>query len=425
MSVETQEQRTASSDITQSSIGTHVLVMLCVMYLLLYVDRVNIATAAPKIKLDLHLTNGQFGMAVSAFSYPYAILQLAGGWISDRFGVRWVLALCVLGVCLVTALTGAVVGLSSLIAVRAALGLGEGIAFPTATRALASWLPKERWGFAQGITHSAARFGNALAPPLIVSIMLYSSWRWSFYGVGLLGLLWVMIWLLTTRRAASTPAPEPNTQRSASNGRDSISWIQLARRIAPVTAVDFCYGWTLWVFLTWLPLFFYEHFHLDLGHSAFFSAAVLIAGIVGDALGGVITDALYKKTRDLRVARRNLIIAGFLGAFCFLLPVLYLHTLSSVVWCLTGACFCSELIVAPIWAIPMDLAPRNAGTASGMMNFGFGLAGILSPLLFGKLLDATGAWKLPFTFSLVLLLAGVALSFFIRWDVAGESKALA
>lgn len=398
---------------SKSSISTRVLVVLCVMYLLLYVDRVMIATAAPKIRLDLHLTNAQFGLAVSAFAYPYAFLQLAGGWMGDRFGARRVLALCVLMVCIISALMGIVGGLASLVAVRAALGLGEGIAFPTATRALALWLPKERWGFAQGVTHSAARLGNALAPPMIAAIMIYSSWRWSFCITGLLGSLWVVAWLLATRGGTSSERRAPVSPR-----RQATPWWPLARRVAPVTAIDFCYGWTFWVFLTWLPLFFYEHFHLDLAHSALFSTAVLIAGVAGDALGGVVTDALFRKIRDQRRARYDVIIAGFLGTFCFLFPVTFVHSLSAVVLCLSAACFFSELIVAPIWAIPMDIAPENAGTASGMMNFGFGLAGIISPLLFGKLLDATGTWRAPFLLSLVLLFVGAALCLSLRWKTA-------
>lgn len=414
-----QEERRIAAP-AKNGVGNRLLVALCVMYLLLYIDRVNIATAAPKIRVDLHLTNAQFGLAVSAFSYPYAILQLAGGWIGDRFGARRILALCGVAVCLITALTGSVGALRSFIVIRVALGFSEGIAFPTATRALTSWLPKKRWGFAQGITHSAARMGNALAPPLIAAIMMYSSWRCSFYLIGFLGLLWVIAWLVITRPVSSGAQDVADQRTLPPQTLASIPWLQLARRIAPVTAVDFCYGWTLWVFLTWLPLFFYEHLHLDLIHSALFSTGVLVAGILGDAVGGIVTDALYKKTGNLRLARRNVIIVGFLGAFFFLLPVIYVHALSEIVLCLSGACFFSELIVAPIWAIPMDIAPLNVGAASGMMNFGFGLAGVISPLLFGKLLDATGAWKSPFVFSLILLLIGVVLSFSIRWNPVGD-----
>jgi MFS family permease len=307
--------------------------------------------------------------------------------------------------------------------VRVALGFGEGFAFPTATRAMAAWIPASRWGFAQGVTHAAARVANAITPPLIVAILAYVGWRGAFFVLGLLSLLWILLWAFVAtdnprEHPGVTPAELdalPSETRSSREHQD-IPWWRLARRIAPVTAVDFCYGWTLWVFLTWLPTFFFKSFHLDLTHSALFSSGVLLGGVAGDTVGGIVSDRILKRTGSLQAARRNLIIVGMLGAFLFLLPVVLTRDLRTVAICLSIACFFSELVVAPIWAVPMDIAPRYAATASGMMNFGFGIAGILSPLVFGALLDATGSWTAPFCASIALLLVGAALSFFMRPD---------
>jgi MFS family permease len=405
------------------SLSSQVLIVLCVMYLVMYIDRVNIATVAPYMSADLGLSNTQFGLAISAFSYPYALFQLVGGWVSDRFGPRRTLMLSGLVVCIATICTGLVGGLGSLIAARVALGLGEGSAFPTATRALSVWLPRARWGFAQGITHSAARLGNALTPALVAGFMAYTTWRGSFLTLGLLGLVWVALWWwiyrddprqhksITADELTRLPPP-----REAGDVASAIPWWQLARRMLPVTAVDFCYGWTLWVFLTWIPSFFFKNFHLDLKHSALFSSGVLLGGMIGDTVGGVISDWLYRRTGSLQVARRNLIVVGMLGALCFLVPVVLTHDLSTVAFCLSAACFFSELVVAPIWSVPMDIAPHYAGSASSMMNFGFGIAGIISPVVFGGLLDLTGSWSVPFYGSIGLLLLGAGLSFFMRPD---------
>jgi MFS family permease len=388
----------------------------------LYVERVNIATIAPAMTADLGLTNAQFGLAVSAFSYPYALIQLFGGWISDRFGTRRTLLFCGALVTVATMLTGLVGGLASLFALRLALGFGEGFAFPSATRAIATWLPVSRWGFAQGITHAAARLGNALTPPLVVAVLTFASWRGAFVALGLFNLIWVALWFWVARddprsHPGMTPddiaALPPVSTRSKT---PPVRWWRLARRIAPVTAVDFCYGWTLWVFLTWLPSFFFKNFHLDLAHSALFSAGVLLGGVAGDAVGGLVSDRIYRATGNLQAARRNVIITGMLGAFVFLIPVVLTHDLTTVAICLSIAFFFSELVVAPIWAVPMDIAPDHAGAASGIMNFGFGLAGILSPLVFGAVLDLTGSWTAPFLASIALLLVGAGLSFFMRPD---------
>jgi MFS family permease len=405
------------------SLSNRVLAVLCLMYLVMYIDRVNIATVAPRMSVDLGLSNTEFGLAISAFSYPYALFQLIGGWVSDRFGPRRTLMLSGLVVCVATIFTGLVGGLGSLIAARVVLGFGEGSAFPTATRALSVWMPPARWGFAQGITHATSRLGNVLTPPLIAGLMAYTSWRGSFVALGMLGLVWVALWWrvfrddphkhkkLTAEELTRLP---PAPSRDTSGNALSVPWFKLAQRMLPVTAVDFCYGWTLWVFLTWLPSFFFKNFHLDLKHSALFSSGVLLGGMIGDTVGGVMSDWLYRRTGSLQVARRNLIVVGMLGAFCFLIPVVLRHDLTTVALCLSAACFFSELVVAPIWSVPMDIAPHYAGSASGIMNFGFGIAGIISPVVFGGLLDLTGSWTLPFYGSIGLLLLGAALSFFMR-----------
>jgi MFS family permease len=147
-----------------------------------------------------------------------------------------------------------------------------------------------------------------------------------------------------------------------------------------------------------------------------FSSGVLLAGIIGDTVGGIASDRLLRKTGSLIVARRSVIAAGFLGAFVFLLPVVLIHDLHVAALFLSLAFFSSELIVAPIWLLPMDIAPRYAGTASGMMNFGFAVAGLASPSSFGYLVDRTGSWVLPLIASIVLLLVGAILALRVRPD---------
>jgi MFS family permease len=406
-----------------------VLGLLCVLYLILFVNRVNISTAAPLIKADLHLSNTELGLVFSAFAIPYAFFQLIGGWVGDKFGPRMTLSVCCAVVCVTTILTGAAGGFTSLFALRLALGFGEGAAFPTATRAMSSWTPAGSWGFAQGITHSFARIGNAVTPPLMALLLAYASWRVSFVILGLASLAWLTVWAWYFRNDPHdhpriTEADLAALPHRAKGKRPAIPWVRLARRILPVTIVDFCYGWTLWLFLTWIPGFFFENYHLNLQSSAFFSAAVLTAGVVGDTVGGILTDRILRKTKNLVLARRSVLVAGFLGAFVFLIPVVLIHDLTVAAVCLSLAFFFAELIVAPIWAVPMDIAPRYAGSASGMMNFGFGVAGLISPSSFGYLVDRTGSWVFPFIGSIVLLLLGAILASRLRPDLpfaeAGE-----
>ena len=386
-----------------------VLLVMSAMYLVFYCDRVNIATAAPLIQHDLKLSNFALGLAFSAFAYPYALFQIAGGWFGDRFGVRRTFGVAGTLVSIATAMTGAVVGLGTLVFARLMLGFGEGAVFPTAARALAEYLPRERWGFAQGVTHACARIANALTPPLVAFAVIFLSWRLTFVGFALLSLLWTLLAIAFFHH----PGRDANVTASGAV-RPKLDWLRLARRMLPATGVDFCYGWTLWVFLTWLPSFFFKNFHLNLQNAAFFAAVVLLAGVLGDVAGGVLSDKILIRTGNATRARRDVIVAGLLGATAFLIPILFVHDLATVTICLGCAFFCAELVVAPIWSAAMGIAPDYAGTASGMMNLGFGLAGIISPLVFGAVIDATHSWTLPFGASILLLPIGAALAFAIR-----------
>jgi MFS family permease len=399
------------------SVSNTVLLIICLMYLILYVDRVNISTAAPLIKVELGLNNAKLGLAFSAFAYPYALFQLIGGYFGDKFGPRLTLGVCGLIVCVATAATGVVGGLASLFAARLALGIGEGATFPTATRAMTVWMPERSWGFAQGITHSAARIGNAMTPPLIALLIALVSWRGSFMIMALVSFVWVVVWMWYFRDVPAAPEELATLPaRSRRGAKEPVPWLKLFRRMLPVTAVDFCYGWTLWLFLSWIPSFFYQNYQRDLMQSALYSAGVFFAGVIGDTLGGVVSDLILRRSGDRNAARRNVIVVGLLGGFLFLIPVMLVHDVNIAAVSLAAAFFFVELVVAPIWAVPMDIAPKYSGSASGMMNFGFGIAGIISPFVFGYLIDFTGSWTLPFAGSICLLLLGAGLAFLMRPD---------
>ncbi len=400
---------------------TVVLALLCGMYFLLFVNRTNLAIAAPLLQSDLKLSNTDLGLAFSAFGIPYALFQLFGGFIGDRFGPRWTLTVSVFLVFVATAWTGAVGGFMSLFFARILLGIGEGAAFPTATRAMSAWTPRARWGFAQGITHTFSRVGNAATALIVGQMILLLTWRGAFYWLAPINLIWGAVWFWYFRDdPASHPSIRPDDltalPQRARGGKGPIPWMRLARCIAPVTCVDFCYGWFLTLFQTWIPNFFVQNYGLNLNRTALFTAGVLFAGIIGDTLGGVLSDWIFHRTGNLSLARRSVIILGFVGAAIFTVPVIFVHDLTIAALCLSLAFLFAELIVGPIWAVPMDIAPRYAGTASGMMNFGFGMSSILMPWFFGRMIDLTGTWTVPFTVSIALLVLGAVLAYFMRPD---------
>ena len=393
-------------------VRTKVLVLLCLMYLITYMDRVNISTAAPFIKTDLGLDNTQLGLALAAFSIPYAFFQIFGGILGDKFGPRKVLTVVGAMWALATLFTGFATGLVTLFAARLALGFGEGASFPTATSAMAKWLPIERRAFGQGITHAFARIGNAIAPLAVAGLIALWNWRLAFFVFGVISLFWTFAWAFYFR---DRPRDHPKmtdeelaelTTDQQQDARPPVPWKKLFARILPVTFVDFCYGWMLWVYLTWIPSFFHDSYGLELKKFALFSALVLIGGVVGDTVGGILSDYLLRRTGSLKVARRAVLVTGLLGSFAFIVPTLLIHQLALTTVCLGVAFFLLELTNPVLWSIPMDIAPNHAGTAGGLMNTGFGIAGIVSPIVFGYLIDVTHHFVASFTVSAALLVVG-------------------
>ena len=190
------------------------------------------------------------------------------------------------------------------------------------------------------------------------------------------------------------------------------------RRIMPVTLVFFCHAWTLWLYLSWLPSFFVGSYGIDLKSSALYTSAVFFAGVVGDTAGGLLTDWLYRRTGKLNESRRNVIILGFGGTLLFLCCVMYFHDQTIVTLCLAAALFLLEMAEGPIWAVPMDVAPRYAGIAGGFVSTAAGVAAMISPAAFGYITDLSGSYKPPFILSIGLLFIGIVLSFRIRADLA-------
>jgi sugar phosphate permease len=257
---------------------------------------------------------------------------------------------------------------------------------------------------------------------MVAALTLALSWRGSFLVMGVVSLAWTLIWALyfrdnprdhpaiTTTEVDRLPSFRTREQRR----REPVPWGRLTRRMLPVTIVYFCYGWTLWLYLSWIPQYFAQSYKLNLRDSAMFAAGVFFGGVVGDTLGGVVTDRVYERTRDHNKARRNLVVVGFLCSLASMLPILFVHDVTLAAVFLSAAFFFSEFTIGPMWAIPMDIAPKYSGTASGLMNSGSALAAIISPVIAGYLIDVTGIWELPLVGSIALLLLGALLAFFMR-----------
>ncbi|HEU0229706.1 MAG TPA: MFS transporter [Burkholderiaceae bacterium] len=425
----------------QRRVKTHhlILMVMCLLYFISYIDRVNISVAAPLIRDEMGLSNLELGLVFSAFAYPYAAMQIFGGWLADRFGPRKVLITLSLIWGAATVLTGFVGSVIALLVMRFALGIGEGGAFPTATRAFTYWMPVTQRGVAQGITHSFSRLGGAITPPLVVLIIALAGWRESFIVLGAISLVWTVLFIFVFRdNPAEHPRVTPAELAEINAGRveqpkkekGPTPWGRLIKGMWKVTFVDFCYGWSLWVYLTWLPSYLKDARGFDLKAMAIFTALPLLAGVVGDTLGGVVSDKLLRKTGNIRFARVSVLTFGLVGALLCMVPMVSMKDPLMAVLLLSLSFFCLELTNAVLWSLPIDIAGDYAGTAAGMMNTGFGVAGMISPVVFGFLIQSTGSYHLPFLVSAGLLGVGALTALLIdpgqtvkrEPDVQGEGR---
>ena len=399
----------------------YILLLISVMYLITYLDRVNISTAAPLISKEFGFSKVTMGVIFSAFVWAYAIFQVPGGWLSDRFGPRGVLAGVVGYWSLMTMATGAAFSSASFIVVRFLFGVGEAGAFPGATRAMQLWYPRGERGFVQGVTHSASRLGAAIAPPLVVLIMLSLGWRWVFYLCGAVGFVWSIWWYLSYRNLPEDHGLVNRAELESIRGTNEkgelnpppvekqvkVPWGTLLQspNMWAVMCAYFTYVYCLWIFLSWLPSYLVDARHFTLLKVGLLASLPLWAGVIGDTVGGLATDWLLRRTGNIKLARRAVAITGLLGCAVFIVPAAMTADAYTAVLCLTVSMFFLELTIGPSWAVPMDTGGKYSGTVSGMMNMAGNIGGALSPIVFG-ILAQLGSWQAPFIVAAALLVAG-------------------
>jgi len=408
--------------------GSHVrwvvLLLLCLMYLITYLDRVSLANTAPLISKEYRFNKVTMGIIFSTFIWAYALFQVPGGWLGDRFGPRKVLSAIMAYRTIIAVLTTRALGLGSFWGIRFALGVGEAGAFPTATRAMQMWFPRDERGFVQGVSHAASRLGAAVGPPIAVAIMIHYGWRSVFYVIGALSLLWAILYLAVYRNMPEETPLVSRAELARIRGvdekgeikqanikrRPKVPWNVLLRHgnMWAVMCAYATYIYSLWFFLSWLPSYLVEYRHFTLIKMGFFASMPLMAGVVGDTFGGWLTDKLLIKTNNLKFSRRLVAITGMLGCGASMLVAALVQKPNTAVYCLTSAMFFLEMTIGPAWAVPMDIGGEFSGTVSGMMNMGGQIVGALSPTVFGVLVSG-GSWVAPFVVSAGLLFVGAAI----------------
>ena len=371
-----------------------------------YFDRVSISQAAPLISADLELTKVQMGLAFSAFSLGYFLMQVPGGWLSDWIGPRRVLTGIVLWWSFFTAATGWAWNLVALVAARLLFGLGQGGGFPVLTKTFSTWLPQPEQVRAQGWMWLFARWGGAFSPLLVVTLIQFMSWRRAFEILGALGVAWaVLFW----RWHRDNPAEHKSVneeelallgetvETASGHGRPPWGRFLRSRSVWLLFLSYFLasYGW--YFYITWLPTYIQEARGQSMEQSAFLAGFPLFFGGLGSIVCGLLLARVARWLGGQAKARRALSSLGFFASGACLLASVHI---AEPVWAMVAmgfASFGNDLAMPPAWGACMDLGGLYAGSLSGAMNSVGNMAGFLSPTIVAYLLQATGNdWPLTF-----------------------------
>ncbi|SRR5450830_269301 len=384
-----------------------ILALLALGVLISFVDRTSISSALadPSFVREFTLSSVDRGWINSAFFWSYGLFQVPMGWVADRYGVKWPYAVCFFLWCIATALMGAVTALYSLILMRLIIGVAEAIVIPASYRWIRNNFDESQNGFAVGILAMGNKFGPAIGAPVGAWFIVNYSWKIMFIATGVVGLLWLVPWLLMVRNDFPSKAQLAVANRSA----QAVTFRSILS--SPVVwggmITNFCYGYFTFYCMTWMPAYLVEQRGLSLEKSGLYTFFSFAGIAIVAAVAGWGADRIIARGNDPIVVRKAFIIAGFIGG-CTVMLGAYADTLNmALFWnvlslSLLGLTTANNLVLSRL-----TLIPRQAiGLVTGVQQVATSMAGGVAASLSGWLLHVSGNYDLPMMVILVFLLVG-------------------
>lgn len=385
-----------------------------------YLDRASLSVALPFMGDEFHLTGTEKGLVFAAFFWAYDACQLLAGWYVDKVGPRRSFFLAALWWSIFTAMTALTRGFWSLITVRFLLGVGESPAPSTAAKTVATWFPTRERAFATGIWDSGSRVGAVIALPIVTSIVAILNWHAVFLIIGGVGVIWAFVWwrvyrdpsVATRANAAEIEYIEAGGARTAKTDDDEsekIKWRELFRyrTVLAMMFGFFCLNSVIYFFITFFPSYLVEERGFSLLKLGFFGAIPGLCAVLAGWTGGFLADRAIRRGYSVTRVRKTVIVGGLVGGsvimFAAMVPEAWMAlTLLAIAY--------SSLTVAGtgIWSLPADVAPssKHVGSIGGIQNFASNFAGIITPIVIGMLVDATGSFVAPLAVIGVIALVG-------------------
>jgi ACS family D-galactonate transporter-like MFS transporter len=406
-----------------------ILSLLATATMLNYLDRTILGIAAPAMREDLGLSAAVMGIVFSAFSWTYAASQIPGGIFLDRFGnkLTYFLAFTCWSGC--TALLGFASGVKSLIGLLFGLGACEAPCFPTNSRIVSTWFPQTERGLATSIYTIGEYLGLAAFSPLLFWILQRFGWRVLFISVGTLGIVFALMWWAVYCEPHESKAVNRSELDliaaggglGASSKRVVFSGAHIRKLLSFRQIWGACIGQfggnsTLVFFLTWFPTYLATERHMGWLKVGFFAMMPFLAAALGVVFGGWASDKLLKRTGSANLARKLPMIVGLLGASTIMLA----NYVSSdvIVIAVMSITFFSQGMTGLGWTLISDIAPKNmAGLTGGIFNLFSNLAGIVTPIVIGFIVSATGSFFYALVYIGSVALLGTLSYVFILGDV--------
>lgn len=400
-----------------------ILALITAATMLNYLDRSVLGVAKPALTAELKIGPEVMGLIFSAFSWTYALAQVPGGYVLDRFGTRLTYGLSLALWSAATALHGLMNGVAGLLGARLALGLAESPCFPANSRVLASWFPQGERARANSVYAVGQYVGLGLLIPVLGWIVANWGWRSLFWLTGGIGVAFAAVWFLFYREPHDSRANAAELALIEAGGGLStgtappFSWAMLTglirkRQVLGASIGQFCGNSTLVFFLTWFPSYLADERGMDFLKSGWAAALPYLAASVGVLVGGQVSDWLIRRTGSATLGRKLPIIVGLLLTST-MIAANFTDSNDQVIAIMSLAFF-GQGMVNLGWTLITDVAPREAvGVTGGLFSLCANLAGIITPLVIGFIVGATGSFYGALAYIAVLGLVGAAAYIFI------------
>jgi MFS family permease len=370
-----------------------------------YIDRGNLATAAPLMQDELHLSASQLGVLLSGFYYGYVVCMPAMGWLAERYGAKRVLAGGVAIWSVATLTTGFAASFATLLALRVLLGIGESVAFPCASKVLSHAVEVSRLGVANGVLSFGYLLGPAVGTLLGGYLMTVFGWRPVFMVFGAVSLIWLWPW----SRVRISPPATP-TSLSAESQQPTFPQILSRRELWGASLGHFASNYGYYFIVSWLPFYLVKSRGFSMGSMVAIASWAYLLNALSALAMGWLADRWIRAGRSPTLVYKGIMAANHLAGIACMIGMIMLPASGSI-----AALFVFEIVSGcsypGLFAIPQILAgPRASARWVGVQNAAGNVAGLIAPAITGVLVDQTGLFDVAFA-----LAAGVNVLGLVGW----------